>query len=197
MTGSQPGAPLVLRYFARGRPVGALPTRVVSAEPLVLWLADGAAVKWAGIGGRHVREVPLEERFAQRWEAIDETWRRGDVLIVAHPGRAHSIWLFREEERFAGWYVNLEAPWQPSRHGFDTEDHVLDVWVDRSGRWAWKDEDELEVAVAAGFLDPTQAAAIRAEGERVLEEWPLPTGWEDWHPDGTWRAPSLPADWAT
>jgi predicted RNA-binding protein associated with RNAse of E/G family len=73
------------------------------------------------------------------------------VLIVGRPGRAHAIWLFRSEARFAGWYVNLEDPWRPWRLGFDTEDHTIDLWVDRDGAWRWKDEDELEIAVDVGF----------------------------------------------
>ena len=48
------------------------------------------------------------------------------------------------------------------------------------GTYRWKDEDELEQAAALGIVD---AAAVRAEGQRVLEEWPFPTGWEDWRPD--------------
>ena len=38
-------------------------------------------------------------------------------------------------------------------------------------------------------------AVIRAEGERVLAEWPFPTGWEDWQPDPSWAAPTFPQDW--
>jgi Protein of unknown function (DUF402) len=65
---------------------------------------------------------------------MEGSWTGDGVLIVGRPGRAHAIWLFWESERFAGWYVNLEAPWRPSRLGFDTEDHTLDVWVRNLGR---------------------------------------------------------------
>ena len=37
--------------------------------------------------------------------------------------------------------------------------------------------------------------AIRAEGERVIAEWPFPTGWEAWRPDPAWPTPVLPTDW--
>ena len=59
----------------------------------------------------------------------------------------------------------------------------------------WKDEDELEAAVAAGRLTPAKAAVIRAEGERVLLEQPWPTGWEDVRPDPEWPAPQLFDGW--
>ena len=31
---------------------------------------------------------------------------------------------------------------------------------------------------------------VRAEAARVLEEWPFPTGWEDWRPDPSWPVPA-------
>ena len=32
---------------------------------------------------------------------------------------------------------------------------------------------------------------------RIVEEWPFPTGWEDWRPDPGWEPPTLPAGWDT
>ncbi len=192
----QPGEAVVLRYFNHGRPTGALPTRAVSSEERpVLWLAAGTTVKWPGVAGRLVREVPLAERFTQPLDAIDRPWTGDGVLILGRPGRAHSIWLFWENGRFAGWYVNLEDPWQPCRLGFDTADHTLDIWVESDGSWRWKDEHELDVAVELGFFSSEQAAAFRAEGERVIEEWPFPTGWENWRADPSWPVPQVPDEW--
>lgn len=186
------GETVVLRYWKAGGLVGALPARVVAPDGRVIWVAPGTPVKWPGVGGRMIREMSLEERFTGPWEAIDSPWQGDGVLILARPGRAHSIWHFRGT---AGWYVQLEDPWRPWRSGFDTEDHALDVVVEPDGSWRWKDEDELTVAVEVGFFTPAQAAAFRAEGEAVLAEWPFPTGWEDWEPDPAWPLPTLPADW--
>ena len=33
------------------------------------------------------------------------------------------------------------------------------------------------------------------EANRVLDEWPFPTGWEDWQPDPAWSLPTLPEGW--
>jgi uncharacterized protein len=85
--------------------------------------------------------------------------------------------------------------WRPCRFGFDTEDHALDIWIETDGSWQWKDEHELEVGVEVGFFSPEQAAAFRAEGERVIAEWPFPTGWEHWRADPSWPIPSVPAEW--
>jgi hypothetical protein len=188
---------IVLRYLDRGRPVGAVVTRVISTEDgPVLWLAPGTTVIWPAIAGRRVHEYPPEERYALPWDDVVEApWRGDGVLILGRPGRAHSLWLFWENDRFAGWYVQLEDPWRPFRFGFDTADHALDIWVGSDGSWQWKDEDELEVAAELGYFTPQQAASIRAEGERVLAEWPFPTGWEDWQADATWPLPVVPREW--
>ena len=34
--------------------------------------------------------------------------------------------------------------------------------------------------VRQGSFTSQDVTAIRAEGERVLAEWPFPTGWEEW-----------------
>ncbi len=56
-------------------------------------------------------------------------------------------------DTFRGWYVNLQAPLPAPDVGFDTREHVLDVLIpaDRSS-WTWKDEDELDEAVAEGLF---------------------------------------------
>lgn len=193
----RPGETVVLRYFNRGRPVGAMPTRMLSADTnIVLWLPPGAPTIRPGIRGRYVRDAPLRERYTSRLDPVEQPWQGDGVLILGRPGRSHSIWLFWRGGNFAGWYVNLEAAWRPSQIGFDTEDHTLDLWVESDGTWQWKDEHELAVAVEVGFFTAEQAAEFRAEGERVIAEWPFPTGWEEWKPDESWPTPSVPESWS-
>ena len=76
-----------------------------------------------------------------------------------------------------------------------TEDHTLDIWVEADGSWRWKDEDELQTAVLLGYFTVGEAAAFRAEGERVVAEWPFPTGWEEWRPEPSLEVPAVPAGW--
>ena len=59
----------------------------------------------------------------------------------------------------------------------------------------WKDDDELAEAVHLGRFTAAQAAEIRSEGERVIREWPFPTGWESWTPPAEWQPPTLPRGW--
>ena len=96
---------------------------------------------------------------------------------------------------FERWYVNLERPLVRSAVGFDLDDLFLDLLVEPDRSHRWLDEDELEQALEAGLLTTEDAAAARAEGERVLAEWPFPTGWENFRPESRWELPELPAGW--
>ena len=72
--------------------------------------------------------------------------------------------------------------------------------VSRDLRWRWKDEDELAGAVRLGIYSREQAAAIRAEGERVIEAIedrrpPFDGRWEGWRPDPACGIPTAPPGW--
>ena len=90
--------------------------------------------------------------------------------------------------------MNLQAPFRRDGTAFDTQDHELDLWITPDGAWKWKDEEALLDWVRRGRFTEAEAAAIRAEGERVLAAWPFPTGWEGWEPDPSWRAPVLASE---
>jgi phosphatidylserine/phosphatidylglycerophosphate/cardiolipin synthase-like enzyme len=196
--GVQLGGTALLRYVENGRVVGALPTRVAAdgADAVALYLAEGTRAKWAYVDGNPIRQVSLEQRFTSEWHAGDHHWRDAHVLMLKPANRSFAIWhFFSRDWDFEGWYVNLETPYRRTATGFDTRDHTLDIVVEPDGSWRWKDEDELELAIEHGHHPPSEAAAIRAEGERVLADWPFPTGWESWRPDSSWSVPELPDDW--
>jgi hypothetical protein len=50
-------------------------------------------------------------------------------------------------------------------------------------------------AIELGVFDEEGAAAVRAEGERMIAQRPWPTGWEDWRPPADWHPLPLPDDW--
>lgn len=180
------GDVIALREVWHGRVWKARPWIVVedAAELLVLWIPRGAHTV-----------LPTNELPTGAWEHRESTFRT-NALRLTRPGPGHSILLFFDEDlAFDSWYVNLEGQLARSRVGFDLDDHFLDLLAqpDRSHRWL--DEDELDAALDAGLLTPQEAEAARAEGERVLAEWPFPTGWEDFRPDPRWKPPRLPAGW--
>ena len=188
----------MLRYVEPWGPVAGMPVRVLrdDEDGVVLYLAGRSLVAWPYVDGRPVREATLERRFSTRWTPGPHRWNDDWTLFVFPAGRAHGLWLFfSATDGFQRWYVNLQEPFRRTPIGYDTRDHTLDVLVYPDGSHRWKDEDELEAAVAHGHHTAAEAAAFRAEGERVLAEWPFPTGWEAWRPDPSWPVPSLPDDW--
>src|SRR5262249_49357002 len=127
---------------------------------------------------------------------VDRVWERTNVLRFMREGDAHTVEVFWGEEwELLGWYVNLQAPLVVRGDRFDTTDWALDVWVEPDGSWEWHDEDEFAQVQELGILAADVAAALRAEGERVIAEHPWPTGWEDWRPPPEWEPLPLPEDW--
>jgi hypothetical protein len=184
----------LLRFLRYGQVRRATPHVVVQD-------ADGVVALYAPVGAPGKVAVwdgsPIRGQADREWELRDHVWDSFRVLRLVRWGRGHSLDLFWEGRSgdFAGWYVNLQEPLRRARLGFDTDDLVLDVWVKPDGSWSWKDEDELHEAVRLGRFTEAEAGEIRAEGERVLAEWPFPTGWEEWRPDPGWPVPVLPDGW--
>ena len=147
-------------------------------------------------GSEHVVPVDAdgrEVRLPRR--GVGRELRPGKRIVLAlYPAAAPwSIWHFYEDDgSFDHWYVNFEQPLGRGPVSVDYADHKLDLIVGRDGALRLKDEDELEEAGRLGLLD---AAAVRADAERVLSERPWPTGWETWRPDPSWPSPRLPAGW--
>lgn len=174
----------------------ATPVTVVRDDPdqLVAWVAPGTPRLVAvPTDGRPLRARPVPERFTTPRVLALGTWEGPGILRVALAGRAHSLWRFP-----TGWYANLEEPWRRTADGIRTHDHTLDVWLDDTGAWLWKDEDELAATVDLGLRTAEEAAAIRAEGEAVIAAFerrdpPFCDRWEEWHPPPRWERPSLPS----
>jgi predicted RNA-binding protein associated with RNAse of E/G family len=90
--------------------------------------------------------------------------------------------MWTEGWDFRCWYVQLQDPILETPTGLETMDHALDVVVEPDGSWEWKDEDDFAELQRLGAFTPSQAAAVRAEGQRVIAAHPWPTGWEHWRP---------------
>jgi uncharacterized protein len=189
---------LLFRFVWPQKVFAAMPTTLVerSADRVVLWLAPGTPVTWPP--GFH---LTIPELAAGDWTHVERRWYGGGRLLIAERGTPYSIYVMWDEVgELQAWYVNLEDPWRETRLGFDTTDHLLDVWIDPDRSWRWKDEDHLEEAVEIGLFSAEQASRFRAAGEHALERveaWSAPfnEGWEDWRPDPSWPVPELPEGW--
>ncbi|MCI0635525.1 MAG: DUF402 domain-containing protein [Actinobacteria bacterium] len=186
----KPGEVVVWRETWRGRTYFAWPVRVVEDSPqqIAVYIAEGTGYTFPPGAWPFGPEHPWVGRSG---------WVGHGVLVRHRPGAAHAIWHFWEEEdrRFACWYVNLQAPFARDGSGFDTHDHELDIVVTPDGTWEWKDEEKMDDWVRRGRYTRDEVVEIRAEGERVLAEWPFPTGWEEWTPDPAWPVPEMPNGW--
>jgi hypothetical protein len=187
------GEVIVHREVWRGVPWCATPVVVVDDTPelLVTYLpeetpfafppsADGRPHPWAG----------------------KQAWEGHGVLVLRRPGEAYSVWHFWDgpERRFAGWYLNLEEPFRRTRIGYDTQDLELDVWIPATGRWRFKDEQQLAERILDERYTEAQAAATRALGDELGamldrgERW-WDDRWTTFDPDPVWRAPAFPPGW--
>lgn len=193
------GAAIILREVWDGRVWSAWPSVVVRDDDKLLsvYIPAGTTIRYAvDAAGRELRiYAPAPWAFADR-----VTTR--PVLSLTRPGTEHAKLLFWNADwAFLGWYINLERALGRTAKTHDFVDHCLDVLVppDRS-RWTWKDEDELDEAVARGIFSPDDAARFRREGERaareILEGEPTADrDWTAWRPDPAWTTPALFEGW--
>ena len=189
------GDAVLLRSIYSGRVRWTFPHRFVSED-------DGVFALYCGRGnsGRLMKQASADGRYLEAWARGDApsewTWERTNVLRLMREGEAHTVEVMWDGAwSFLGWYVNLQAPLRVHGTFFDTTDWALDVTVAPDGAWAWKDEHDLAEAIALGVFDEAEAAAVRAEGERVVAQRPWPTGWEDWRPPPEWTPLPLPEGW--
>ncbi len=182
-----------MRHVAHGRVLTALPSFVVDRDDthLVTWIAPGTPIAYPDGRAGDGRLLPFD-----RWGVDLRTWIGPGRLELTPFGRRHSIRLMRSADgSLRGWYVNLQAALAESPLGFDTTDWQLDIWIPEGREAEWKDEDDLERALELGIMTEEEGRLAREEGQRVLDEWPFPTGWEDWRADPAWPLPALPDGW--
>jgi predicted RNA-binding protein associated with RNAse of E/G family len=194
----RPGDTIALREVWLGRVWEARPATVVQDEPHQRMLHVPAGITAMVAVDDLGRELRL---YTDRWTLAERRARRS-FLSFAWPEVPYGVLAFWDPDgSFGGWYLNLETPLRRTAIGFDFTDHCLDVLIppDRS-TWTWKDEDELEEAVARGIFSATEAEAFRADGERAVAriiggEPPFDRDWSAWRPDPDWPVPILPSGW--
>ena len=104
------------------------------------------------------------------------------LLWFTFPGEWYDIGRFhRRDGTFTGLYADILEPIvQVGPREWRAVDLFLDLWLDaRGGEARLLDEDELEEAVARGWISAETGAAARREAERLLRlaragTWPPP-----------------------
>ncbi|HEX7464114.1 MAG TPA: DUF402 domain-containing protein [Actinomycetota bacterium] len=199
----RPGDAVALREVRHGRIWSARPAIVVQDAGPERQFFVPAGMSWMCArrpGGTWLR-LPESDPDSQ-WTLAPRDWDT-NALSFAWPDVAHAVLVFWTADWAPrGWYVNLQEPLRPSPVGFDYMDHALDIVVTPDlSSWSWKDEDELDEAVAAGIYSETEARRFREEGERAIERLlerrtPFDRDWTTWRPDPSWPVPELPPGWS-
>ncbi len=196
----EPGNVVVLRGVWRQKLWVAGPAILVEDDPDLIALYWRAGTRMKTLGRRMAARDLLP---SAKIDLVDHIWSETDVLALAKPGEAHSVWAMWEtgQPKLRCWYVNLQTPLQRTSLGFDSMDYELDIVISPDlSQWRWKDEDEFQELTAAGMFTREEARAIRAEGECVLRQMsaggaPFCDGWEKWSPPSGWAIPELPPGW--
>jgi hypothetical protein len=193
-----PGQTALLRQMWQGRIWEARPEIVIRDTPelLAFYMPPQTILKKTDAKG-------LGPTGAARkgWGLNDTEWHFGGKLRLSIPGHNYSVILLRNLDGTPyEWYINLEKPLERTLLGFDYEDLILDISLSPDiSDWRWKDEDELEEAVAAGLISKEQSTTLYTEGKSVAESLQsgksIFNGWADWQPDPSWQVPVLPEGW--
>lgn len=159
-----------------------------------------AKVRNTVLGGTAEQDHRPVVALREGW--VDKTWARWRLLTFKRPRDEHSISLVWHHDtgRFAHWYIDLTSPLRRRVFGFDLVENGPDVVVEPDmSSWLFKDEAELEWAVAHETYTRAEADALYAEGrravERLLRERSDFERWIDWRPDPTWRQATLRVGW--
>ena len=188
------GDHVILRDIYFGKVAYVRPMTVVHDRPdeVALFLAEGTPYKT--VNG-------LEPLARGDWEWLDRRHARTNILMLLEPDKWYAIWLmwWHDTGAFWQWYVNFQRPFTRSHVGFDTADKTLDITVDPTGSWSWKDEDEFSYAQDLGLIGAEDARKVRAAADAAIaritaRRYPFDGTWREWRPDPLWRMPGIPHD---
>lgn len=154
MSGRFQRGDVVLRYdYQRGRLMACTPHVVVddSPERVALYVSPGTPCH----GPAELRDEFVRRMLDSDWVARATCWHSNHVLRITPPRARHSVDLYWRSDDWAlqGWYIDLLRPLRREDE-FETEDHVLDLWIDANRRWDWKDEDDFCALSVAGYWSP-------------------------------------------
>jgi protein associated with RNAse G/E len=203
------GDAVLLRGVHDGSAVYVQSTRLVKDTPqevaLAIWPGAECAAPAGYLHNKNEKGLPWE-----RWpETLSHTlnlqkyrWHTNRFLILMEPEKYFAtlyIWN-AASEAFTGYYINFQLAFTRGPHGFDTLDLDLDIVIEPSYQWRWKDVEDYQEGIRLGGIRPEWVSRVeqaRKEAAARLQErlYPLNGAWLDWRPDPAWSAPCLPPGW--
>jgi hypothetical protein len=158
----QKGDRVVIREVLNGQVWTVRPVTILedSDTQVVSWLAPGTLIDYP-VGVEH-GEKCLSMWLSGEWDLFSKEFTPPGMLRVAPSGAPFEVLApLVPGDGVAWWYVNFQRPLQRTPLGFDTMDEILDLVVSADcSEWERKDADELELAVAMGYLSRLDAQRI-------------------------------------
>jgi len=178
-----------------------------SAERTILFQQPGSQCAlpegyWFWKKGDYSRGTRWGESKAEHIQHRVYSWHTNRVLMFLEPEKYYACMLFwhHETNQFVSYYINFQLPFQRSWLGFDTLDLDLDIVIEPSYEWYWKDEADYRKAIDSGGIRPEWVKGIEQSQPEVFERidhhlYPLDGSWLNWRPNPEWSPPLLPDGW--
>ena len=173
----------------------------------LLLLAPGAECAypsgyWRWKRGDTSRGTRWDDARSMAWSLREFKWHTNRLLIHMVPKQHYSTYLMWDDtsDKFKGYYINFQTPFQRSHIGFETNDLELDIVIDPQFTWTIKDEYLYELGLREGCISKSQNFAIENTKSALLplinhRQYPFDGTWVNWRPDPTWKPATLPEGW--
>ena len=205
----QPGNTVALRGVYDGR-VSYMQSAIVvrdHPEEVALAILPGAecCAPDGYIDGKHGTEGHWDRwglYMQGAWKMRKYFWQTNRLLILLHPENYYASYYFwqADADQFLCYYINFQLPFWRTNIGFDTFDLELDLIVEPSYEWRWKDVDDYRRGIECGILLQGWVEEIEAAKQEVFDRleqhrYPFDDTWLGWSPDPDWSPPTLPENW--
>lgn len=204
-----PGEPVALRGVYNQRVSYIQSAVVVHDRPEEVALAilpDAECYAPEGyINGKHGASGRWDRWEAYKngvWEMHRYAWRANRVLILLEPEKYYASYYFWQGDtnQFLCYYVNFQLPFRRTGIGFDSFDLELDIIIEPTYEWHWKDVEDYQRGIERGILRDEWIQEIDSAKREIFDKlekraYPFDGSWLGWMPDPTWLPPQLPEHW--
>jgi predicted RNA-binding protein associated with RNAse of E/G family len=115
----------------------------------------------------------------ETWGQLEAPWVESGKVIAQKDYRWVTKWetskpyiitkFYDDSNKLIGTYCDISSCVQRVENGFEFYDMYLDVWQTPNNDPVILDVDELEAALAAGFITPEEARDARRAAKKVIE----------------------------